>query len=115
MVETEYINGKGHINRQLRDSFTPKSIGIINELKGMNLLEFREYLTKKHLLKEDERKLKEISINQYINRFDNMRRDGIYNEETQINLALEQRIQERYKDWKTYIRTIEYYLSSKVY
>lgn len=85
MVETEYINGKGHINRQFRDSFTPKSIGIINELKGMNLLEFREHLTKKHLLKEGERKLKEISINQYINRFDNMRRDGIYNEETQIS------------------------------
>lgn len=51
----------------------------------------------------------------HINRFDNMRRDGIYNEETQIDFALEQRIQERYKDWKTYIRTIEYYLSSKKY
>lgn len=78
-------------------------------------MEFREYLKNKHVLKEGERKLKEISIEQYINRFDNMRRDGIYKKEKQIDPALRQRIQDSYKDWKTYIRTIEYYLSSKNY
>ncbi|WP_416150223.1 hypothetical protein ACM26V_04340 [Salipaludibacillus sp. HK11] len=78
-------------------------------------MEFREYLQQKHLLKAGERKLKDISIEQYINRLENMRREKIYNEEKQIDSLLERKIQERYQDWKTYRKTIEHYLSSKNY
>ncbi|MDM5291697.1 hypothetical protein QUF81_00065 [Peribacillus simplex] len=78
-------------------------------------MEFREYLTQKHVLKKGEKRLKEISVRQYINRLENMRGDGIYNEEKRIDLILEQKIQERYQDWKTYVKTIEHYLSSKYY
>lgn len=81
----------------------------------MNIMEFREYLTQKHVLKKGEKRLKEISVKQYINRLENMRGDGIYNEEKRIDLILEQKIQERYQDWKTYVKTIEHYLSSKYY
>ncbi|MBM7620036.1 hypothetical protein JOC95_001888 [Bacillus tianshenii] len=78
-------------------------------------MEFQEYLQQKHLLNKRERKMKEISIDQYVNRHENMRRDGIYNEESQIDARLEQKVQERYKDWKTYIKTINHYLSSRNY
>ncbi|MEZ7171780.1 hypothetical protein [Sporosarcina sp. OR05] len=78
-------------------------------------MEFKEYLKHKHLLKNGEKKLKEVSINQYINRLENMRRHGIYNGEKQINSILERKIKERYKDWKTYMKTIEHYLASKHY
>ncbi|MFD2215298.1 hypothetical protein [Metabacillus endolithicus] len=78
-------------------------------------MDFKDYLKYKHVLKKGERKLKEISIEQYINRLENMRREGIYNEEKQIDLVLEKKVQERYKDWKTYIKTIEHYLYSKNY
>jgi hypothetical protein len=78
-------------------------------------LEFKDYLKQKHVLKKGERKLKEVSVEQYINRLENMRREGIYNEEKLIESVLEGKIQERYKDWKTYVKTIEHYLSSKNY
>ncbi|MGP4060371.1 hypothetical protein [Halobacillus sp. H74] len=78
-------------------------------------MDFKEYLMRKHELKKGEKKLKEISVQQYINRLENMRRNGIYNEEKQIDYILEQKIQERYDDWKTYLKTIEHYLSSKNY
>ncbi|QIZ08468.1 hypothetical protein HFZ78_18585 [Priestia megaterium] len=78
-------------------------------------MEFKEYLEQKHLLKKGESKLKEISIEQYINRLENMRRIGIYKDENHIDSILEQKIQERYQDWKTYVKTIEHYLSSKNY
>ncbi|GAE27298.1 hypothetical protein JCM9140_3430 [Halalkalibacter wakoensis JCM 9140] len=42
-----------------------------------------------------------------------MRREGIYNEEKLIDSVLEGEIQERYRDWKTYVKTIEHYLPSK--
>ncbi|MFF2795333.1 hypothetical protein [Lysinibacillus xylanilyticus] len=76
-------------------------------------MEFREYLMQKHLIKKDKKKLKVISIDQYINRLESMRRNGIYNEEKQIDSILELKIQDRYRDWKTYMKTIEHYLSSK--
>ncbi|MFE7062035.1 hypothetical protein ACFVAD_07770 [Sutcliffiella sp. NPDC057660] len=78
-------------------------------------MEFQAYLQQKHLLNKGERKLKEISIDQYVNRLENMRRNGIYNEESQIDARLEQKVQEHYKDWKTYIKTIDHYLSSRNY
>ncbi|WP_223702169.1 hypothetical protein [Sutcliffiella deserti] len=78
-------------------------------------MEFKEYLKQKHLLKKDEKKLKEISIDQYINRLASMRQNGIYNEENQMDSTLEQKVQERYKDWKTYLKTINHYLASKKY
>lgn len=78
-------------------------------------MEFIEYLQQKHVLKKGERKLKKISINQYANRLENMRRKGIYNEEKHIDSTLKAKIQESYGDWKTYIKTIEHYLSSKKY
>ncbi|WP_147532292.1 hypothetical protein [Bacillus marasmi] len=78
-------------------------------------MEFKEYLRRKHLLNKKEMKLMEISVEQYFNRLENMRRAGIYNEEKQIDDVLERKIQERYKDWETYVRTIKYYLSSKKY
>lgn len=78
-------------------------------------MDFKEYLLNKHLLKEGEKKLKEISVEQYINRLENMRREGIYNKEKQFDSILEYKIQERYKDWKTYKKTVEHYLSSKNY
>ncbi|MEQ6389217.1 hypothetical protein RZN22_07785 [Bacillaceae bacterium S4-13-58] len=52
---------------------------------------------------------------QYLNRLENMRREGIYNEEEQLDSTLEERIKERYKDWKHYKKAIEYYLSSQNY
>ena len=78
-------------------------------------MEFKDYLQQKHLLNKKERKLKDNSIKQYINRLESMRRNGIYNDEMQIDLILERKIQERYKDWKTYVKTIDHYLSSKKY
>ncbi|MCI1592991.1 hypothetical protein [Heyndrickxia oleronia] len=42
-----------------------------------------------------------------------MRRLGIYNDEQQIDSTLEAKIKEQYKDWKTYVKTIEHYLSFK--
>ncbi|MDQ0257843.1 hypothetical protein J2S74_005306 [Evansella vedderi] len=78
-------------------------------------MEFKDYLVQKHVLKKGERKLKEVSVEQYISRLKNMRSEGIYNEEKLIDTVLEGKIQERYKDWKTYVKTIEHYLSSKNY
>lgn len=78
-------------------------------------MEFKDYLQQKHLLNKNERKLKDNSIKQYINRQESMRRNGIYNDETQIDSILERKIQERYDDWKTYVKTIDHYLSSKKY
>jgi hypothetical protein len=78
-------------------------------------MEFEEYLKRKHELKKGERKLKIISVKQYVNRLKNIRREGIYNEEKQIDSSLERKLQERYKDWKTYKRTIEHLLTSKDY
>lgn len=40
-----------------------------------------------------------------------MRRRGIYNEENQIDSTLTGKIQAQYKDWKTYVKTIEHYLN----
>ncbi len=76
-------------------------------------MEFEAYLKQKHLLATKERKLKELSIDQYINRLESMRRNNIYNEEKQMDSNLERKIQEHYKDWKTYRKTIEHYLASK--
>ena len=43
-----------------------------------------------------------------------MRRLGIYNDEQQIDSTLaKQRSKNTYKDWKTYVKTIEHYLSLK--
>ncbi|QWC23584.1 hypothetical protein KJK41_04260 [Bacillus haikouensis] len=78
-------------------------------------MEFQEYLQRKHELKKNERKLKRISVMQYVNRLENMRRERIYNEESSIDAALERKLQGRYKDWKTYKKTIEHFLSSKKY
>ncbi|MGG0822505.1 hypothetical protein ABE099_06465 [Paenibacillus turicensis] len=78
-------------------------------------MEFKEYLKQKHLLNVNEKKLKDKSIDQYISRLENLRLYGIYNEEKQIDSILEQKIQERYQDWKMYRKTIEHYLSSKNY
>ncbi|WP_404469638.1 hypothetical protein [Sutcliffiella horikoshii] len=78
-------------------------------------MEFEEYLKQKHLLNKSERKLKDISVTQYMSRLENMRQDGIYNEEQQIDSVLEQKVQNRYKDWKTYLKTIDHYLSSTKY
>jgi hypothetical protein len=44
-----------------------------------------------------------------------MRRLSVYNEERQINSTLVGKIQKQYKDWKTYVKTIEHYLSYKKY
>ncbi|WHY72873.1 hypothetical protein [Fictibacillus enclensis] len=78
-------------------------------------MEFEEYLKQKHMLKKGERKLKDISVKQYLNRLENMRRNGIYVEEQQIDFSLKQRVQDSYRDWKTYLKTIDHYLSSKNY
>jgi hypothetical protein len=42
-----------------------------------------------------------------------MRRNGLYKEENQIDSTLIGKIQGRYKDWKTYEKTIEHYLNFK--
>lgn len=76
-------------------------------------MDFEEYLMKKHVLRAGERKLKEVSVKQYVNRLDNMRRAGIYNEEKQVDTNLEKKIQARYGDWVTYVKTIHHYLYSK--
>ncbi|MBU7592626.1 hypothetical protein [Metabacillus halosaccharovorans] len=76
-----------------------------------DILDFKDYLTQKHLLKKGEKKLKPESVEQYISRLENMRRLGIFNNEKQIDSALVEKIQDRYKDWKTYVKTIEHYLA----
>ncbi|QED48082.1 hypothetical protein [Cytobacillus dafuensis] len=78
-------------------------------------MEFKVYLKQKHVLKNGERKLKDISEDQYMNRLENMRLRGIYNEEKQIDSILERKVQEHYRVWKSYLKTIEHYLSSKNY
>jgi hypothetical protein len=84
-------------------------------MMGDGYMEFEEYLQRKHELKKGERKLKEISVKQYVNRLESMRRDRIYNEERQIDSILEKKVQGHYKDWETYTTTIKHYLSSKNY
>ena len=76
-------------------------------------MDFQEYLTQKHILTSGEKKLQPISVQQYINRLESMRRHGIYNEEKQIDSTLVGKIQVQYKDWKTYVKTIEHYLNYK--
>ncbi|RBP96130.1 hypothetical protein DFO70_102457 [Cytobacillus firmus] len=76
-------------------------------------LDFQEYLMQKHTLKKGERKLQPISVEQYIKRLESMRRHGIYNEENLIDDTLVGKIQEQYKEWKTYLKTVEHYLNYK--
>ncbi|ALC91524.1 hypothetical protein AM500_18340 [Bacillus sp. FJAT-18017] len=76
-------------------------------------MEFKEYLEQKHILIKGERKLKEIYVKKYINRLGNMCREGIYNEEKHVDEILEQKVHQKYRDWKTYLKTIEHYQSSK--
>ena len=78
-------------------------------------MEFEEFLKKKPELGSGQQKLKIISVKQYANRLANMRADGIYNGEQHIDSSLEKKLQLRYKDWKTYRRTIQYYLDSMKY
>lgn len=78
-------------------------------------MEFTEYLRNKHQLKKGERKLREISVGQYENRLINMEREGIYRGEQVIDDELETRLLKRYKDWKTYRRTIRFFIDSKGY
>jgi hypothetical protein len=79
--------------------------------RGIKELNFQEYLTQKHILREGEMKIQSISVKQYMNRLESMRRHGIYNEENQIDSTLVGKIQGRYKDWKTYVKTIEHYFN----
>ena len=44
-----------------------------------------------------------------------MRRRGIYKEENRIDPSLVGKIQAQYKDWKTYVKTIEHYLNYQRY
>jgi hypothetical protein len=81
--------------------------------KAYEILNFQDYLTKKHILKKGERQLQPISVKQYLNRLESMRRLGLYNEENQIDSNLIGNIQEQYKDWKTYVKTIEHYINYK--
>ena len=76
-------------------------------------LDFQDYLTQKHILKKGERQLQPISVKQYINRLESMRHHGIYKEENQIDSTLVGKIQDQYKDWKTYVKTVEHYLNYK--
>jgi hypothetical protein len=78
-------------------------------------MEFTEYLRNKHQLKKGERKLREISVGQYENRLINMEREGIYRGEQVIDDELETRLLKRYKDWKTYRRTIRFFIDSEGY
>jgi hypothetical protein len=80
---------------------------------GIKELDFQEYLSQKHILRKGEMKIQPISVKQYMNRLESMRRHGIYNEENQIDSTLVGKIQERYKDWTTYVKTIEHYLNYK--
>ena len=74
-------------------------------------MDFKEFLLNKHLLIKGERKLKEISANQYNNRFKSMCEKKIDSGEKQMESLLIGRIQNQYRDWKTYVKTIEYYLA----
>ncbi|WP_268786785.1 hypothetical protein [Rossellomorea marisflavi] len=44
-----------------------------------------------------------------------MEREGIYRGEQVIDDELETRLLKRYKDWKTYRRTIRFFIDSKGY
>jgi Nucleotide modification associated domain 3 len=93
-INNIYRHGNSKVNKEIRD--------------------FGEYLALKHILKKGERELKPVSVEQYLNRLDSMRRRGIYNEERLIDSTLEKKIQEQYKDWETYRKTIEHYLDFKL-
>jgi hypothetical protein len=78
-------------------------------------MDFKEYLLTKHNLDSRERKLKENSANQYVNRLKSMREKEIYNEEKELKSYLIEKIKEQYDDWKTYTKTIEHYLNYQKY
>lgn len=78
-------------------------------------MDFVQFLLKKHLLLKGERKLKEISADQYNNRLENLFLKNIYNDEKQIDSQLKEKIKESYKDWKHYEKTIDYDIKYKRY
>lgn len=85
----------------------------IHAESGEKEMDFQDYLMQKHILKKGERQLKSVSVQQYFNRLESMRRHGIYNEEDLIDDILVRKIQEHYKDWKTYLKTVEHYINYK--
>lgn len=78
-------------------------------------MDFKQYLLTKHNLDPKEKKLKENSADQYVNRLRSMREKGIYNEEKQLDSHLIGKIQEQYDDWEMYKKAIEYFLNYQKY
>ncbi|HWO77804.1 MAG TPA: DUF1643 domain-containing protein [Bacillus sp. (in: firmicutes)] len=79
----------------------------------LSQIKFKDFLLNKHRYIAGEKEIKEISANQYVNRLSNMISKNIYNGENQIDSQLIVKIQNQYKDWRTYVKTIYYYIKFK--
>ncbi|MGG0644108.1 hypothetical protein ABE021_09220 [Sporosarcina gallistercoris] len=72
---------------------------------------YEEYLSARHELVENSKQLSEVTIEQYVNRFHNLQRRGIYTNEREVTDTLLQQIEQQYKNGlKHYPIPLRYYL-----
>ncbi|MCG7344047.1 hypothetical protein MHZ92_07880 [Sporosarcina sp. ACRSL] len=77
-------------------------------------MDFECYLANRHLYVNGYRGMKEISAQQYANRFSNLVRKRIYNYEDEIDESIVKKINEEYVNKTSeYERTLKYYLEYK--
>ncbi|MBD7909083.1 hypothetical protein [Sporosarcina gallistercoris] len=74
-------------------------------------MNFEEYLSARHELVENSKKLSEVTIEQYVNRFHNLQRRGIYTDEREVTDEILQQIEQQYKNGlQHYPIPLRYYL-----
>lgn len=79
-------------------------------------MDFEEYLVNRHMIQPKAKRLSGVSIEQYVNRFHNLERLGIYNGEREITENILTEIEKYYKNGlKHYPRTITYYIEYVTY
>ena len=72
---------------------------------------YEEYLTARHELVEKSKQLSEVTIEQYVNRFHNLQRRGIYTDEREVTDEILQQIEQQYKNGlQHYPIPLRYYL-----
>lgn len=79
-------------------------------------MDFTSFLKERHLIIPGERKMKEVSANQYNSRLNSMRDQDIYGGENQLDELIIEKINNKYANSSNeYERTITYYLEFKKY
>lgn len=74
-------------------------------------MSFEEYLSRRHELVKGHKPLSEVSIEQYLNRFHNLKRRGIVTDEHEITEEILQEIDTQYKNGlKHYQLPLRYYI-----